>query len=309
MKNSLGKVVVVVCGLSKTKMTTKRNLEEAFEDEATVIVSPASWNGSGTVQTVQAETGNTRRVSASKRWCFTLNNYSAKELEELCTNCAKFTEFSVYGLETGSGTPHVQGYVEFSTRVRPILRFGNPRIHWEKAKGTRAQNVAYCSKEGCFYVNNEKQRKLEVIDYDEMYPWQKTVVDLARTEPDDRTIHWFWEHEGNRGKTTLCKHLVVNVPHTIIVEGKGADMKNAVLTYINTNGQAPRCIVVDIPRSFKSEFLNVPALEGIKNGLFYSGKYEGGMCVYNPPHVIIFSNSHPPDMGALSEDRWNVVQI
>ena len=35
------------------------------------------------------------------------------------------------------------------------------------------------------------------------------VVDILKTEPDERTIHWFWEPKGNVGKTTLCKWLVV----------------------------------------------------------------------------------------------------
>lgn len=297
-----------------TNMSCKRNLEQAFEEEeeiATIVLSPCSRNSPGNVQIVQAEKGNTRSFSASKRWCFTLNNYTPEELEQLCANCAKFTSFSVYGKE-GEGadrTPHIQGYVEFATRVRPLRLFNNPRIHWEKAKGTKEQNVKYCSKEGTYWINGEAQRPLAIISYDDMYAWQQTIVDLAKTEPDDRTIHWFWETCGNRGKTTLCKYLVTKIPHCIVVEGKGADMKNAVLTYINTHSVAPKCIVVDIPRSFKTDFLNVPALEGIKNGLFYSGKYEGGMCVYNPPHVIIFSNAPPPDTGALSSDRWNVVNI
>ena len=37
----------------------------------------------------------------------------------------------------------------------------------------------------------------------------------------------------------------------------------------------------------------------------YSGKYEGGMCVFPEPHIISVSN-HRPDTSKLSEDRWSV---
>ena len=55
----------------------------------------------------------------ASRWCFTLNNYTADEVEaierkssdrELCT-------YIVYGKEVGeSNTPHLQGYLELVTR-------------------------------------------------------------------------------------------------------------------------------------------------------------------------------------------------
>jgi len=31
-----------------------------------------------------------------------------------------------------------------------------------------------------------------------LYPWQKKIEDLFFTEPDDRTVNWFWEGTGGR---------------------------------------------------------------------------------------------------------------
>ena len=47
------------------------------------------------------------------------------------------------------------------------------------------------------------------------------------------------------------------------------------------------------------------AIEGIKDGCFFSAKYEAGMCVYNPPHVMVFANK-APELTMLSSDRWVV---
>lgn len=47
------------------------------------------------------------------------------------------------------------------------------------------------------------------------------------------------------------------------------------------------------------------SVETIKDGLVFSGKYEGGTRLYARPHVIIFAN-WLPDMTKLSLDRWDI---
>ena len=59
--------------------------------------------------------------------------------------------FIIFGKEVGAnGTPHIQGYTEFSSQRRLAVwkRIIGVRAHIEGAKGTRAQNTAYCSKDG-----------------------------------------------------------------------------------------------------------------------------------------------------------------
>lgn len=65
-------------------------------------------------------TGIRKRPRAARRWCFTLNNYDAKEEDELLSLASGEVRsdiglrFIIVGRETGaSGTPHLQGYVEF----------------------------------------------------------------------------------------------------------------------------------------------------------------------------------------------------
>lgn len=50
------------------------------------------------------------------------------------------------------------------------------------------------------------------------------------------------------------------------------------------------------------------ALEALKDGIMYSGKYEGGLCVFDTLHVVVFSNEGPKD-GMLSEDRVNLIRL
>lgn len=82
----------------------------------------------------------------SKRWCFTLNNYTEEELDSISKiEC----EYLIYGMEIGEqGTPHLQGYVVFkSVRRFRTLKKWLPRAHFEKTIGTHKQNILYCSKE------------------------------------------------------------------------------------------------------------------------------------------------------------------
>jgi len=65
--------------------------------------------------------------------------------------------------------------------------------------------------------------------------------------------------------------------------------------------------VFDIPRT-NIDYLNYEAIESIKNGCFFSGKYECTQVIMNCPHVIIFANS-PPLEHKLSIDRWHIINI
>lgn len=102
------------------------------------------------------------------RWLFTVNNYSDVHLNRLgipdSTTKGQLPELHsghllgpirrfVVGFEVAptTGTPHLQGYLEFSKRqslsaCKRIL----DTAHWEAAKGTSYQNHRYCVKDGVF---------------------------------------------------------------------------------------------------------------------------------------------------------------
>ncbi len=59
--------------------------------------------------------------------------------------------FFIYQGEVGeSGTPHLQGYVEFASaqRFAACVKILGGRAHLEVRRGTQQQNIDYCSKEG-----------------------------------------------------------------------------------------------------------------------------------------------------------------
>jgi hypothetical protein len=88
------------------------------------------------------------------------------------------------------------------------------------------------------------------------------------------------------------------------VSGKGADVLCGISKFIEEHGRCPPIIIYDIPRS-TSEYVSYQSIEKLKDGKFFSGKYESGMVRYNKPHIVCFANCEP-DVEKLSGDRWVV---
>lgn len=235
-------------------------------------------------------------------WCFTWNNF--EDVEQMERVFKHECDWFVFQEEKGEkGTPHIQGTLKLKKRQRLTeLKKINNKIHWEATKCV-SKSIAYCSKSetraGKQWIHNIDIP--ETLDIEQPYGWQLEIMKIINEKPDKRTIHWFWEPNGNVGKTTLCKYLVVK-HNAIILSGKATDMFHAL-----SKAKKKELIIIDIPR-VANDYINYGAIEAIKNGLIFSGKYEGCQLVFNCPHVIIFSNQKP-DITAMSKDRWNIVDI
>ena len=116
---------------------------------------------------------------------------------------------------------------------------------------------------------------------------------------------WYWEEIGNIGKTQFSKYLCLKY-NALLLSGKSADMKYAVCRHIKEVGD-PYLIIIDVPRSGK-DYISYGGIEEIKNGVFFSGKYESGQAIFPSPHILVFSN-FPPDESCLSADRWDIVHL
>lgn len=88
---------------------------------------------------------------ASKRYVWTLNNYTNDELTHLEGISDNDVQYLVYGKEVGAGgTPHLQGFVVLRSRLRlgGVKRvLGLQRGHIEVARGSDEQAADYCKKE------------------------------------------------------------------------------------------------------------------------------------------------------------------
>lgn len=93
-------------------------------------------------------------MARAKHWCFTLNNYSEANQDELRILFeSEGVVYLVFGRETGEqGTPHLQGFISLATRktFNQIKSFLPDGAHIEKAHGTPSQASSYCKKDGDF---------------------------------------------------------------------------------------------------------------------------------------------------------------
>lgn len=93
-------------------------------------------------------------MSQARNWTFTLNNYSSEEkeaIDNLSSQIGQDLKYILIGRETcpTTGTPHLQGYVQFANRKRlgQVRNLISRRAHCEVARGTPLQNQIYCKKE------------------------------------------------------------------------------------------------------------------------------------------------------------------
>lgn len=260
-------------------------------------------------------TSNTLKVKQGnqyKKYDFTYNNYEKTEIERLerlfRVSCVRFC-FQ----EEMESTPHLQGciWLKERKRITELIDLFGKGISWRNARNWSAL-VLYCQDilkridDGIVINYRCKKPRKEIKILSQLYRWEQMIIDIITKEPNDRTIHWFWERVGNTGKSTFCKYLCVKY-NAIILSGKSHDMKYGIVKYMEKNGDYPELIVLDVPRSLL-DFISYKGIEEVKNGLFFSGKYEGDMVVGNCPHLLIFANESP-DLSKLSADRWSVCEI
>jgi len=93
-------------------------------------------------------------MSKSRDYCFTLNNYTVDHIELFNSiDCV----YVVYGKEVGdSGTPHLQGYIRFKNQktMSAAIKL-MPGCHIEIKRGTCAEAITYCKKDGDVYERGE----------------------------------------------------------------------------------------------------------------------------------------------------------
>ena len=118
--------------------------------------------------------------------CFTLNNYFDQQYQEILNLTCGYV---IVGREVGeSGTPHIQGYIEFPNAVHfNSLRKKLFNSHIEKRSGTALQASDYCKKEGTFEMRGTitpgQGERTEIDAGVEMIQDANTMAEIAKAMP------------------------------------------------------------------------------------------------------------------------------
>ncbi len=244
-----------------------------------------------------------------RNWFLTWNNHTEASIKDLLS-IPNINKYCIQEEKGKKGTPHLQGVITFKhEKTWSTLRKHAP-IFWERCKNIAAAKN-YCSKletaSGKRWVRGFRVERviIDPMDGKTPYAWQKRLTKIVEGPIDTREVFWVWSHKGNVGKTSWCKHHVLK-NSAIVVGGKSGDAYYCIAQMV-AKKQHPHLVVFDIPRSQRNT-ISYAAIEGIKNGMFFSPKYEAVMCVFNPPHVIVFANE-APDTSQLSSDRWTIINL
>lgn len=245
-------------------------------------------------------------MGRSRKWCFTLNNWSDSDLIEMKRLFSK-SEYAVIGSEVAptTGTPHLQAYCRWKNAVAfETIKKRCPRASLTPASGDDLDNQRYCSKECLIYelgepVKEEQGRRNDIrtitdkirakdLTYEELmfeYPdmflrysrsFEKmfNAVLTARSEPPQ--VHWRW------GKAGVGKTRFVVDTHPSLYQ------KDNTIWWDGYNQQ--EAILID-------DFDNtIPyrTLLRILDRYVYQGQIKGGYVHINSPYIYI-TCEYPPE--------------
>lgn len=154
----------------------------------------------------------------------------------------------------------------------------------------------------------ERRVKRKKIEYDNvtLKPWQADLATKLMGTPHPREILWYYDPDGNKGKTWMGNYLYDVLNSTDFQVALLGNQKTADVAYSLSQ---PKIVIFDFTRA-QEETLNWSLIEQMKNGTIFSPKYESQLKRFPTPHTICFSNFDPEIYyNKLSADRWNVTRI
>lgn len=144
-------------------------------------------------------------------------------------------------------------------------------------------------------------RKLE---FGEPNEWQTELHrKLTQDEADDRTVDFYIDEEGGKGKTWFCRYMMTEYPDDVQILGVGK--KEDIAHMLDENKSI---FLFNVART-QMEFLSYPLLESLKDRMVLSGKYNSRMKTWTKKvHVVVLGNEMP-NMDKMTADRYNIIEI
>lgn len=267
--------------------------------------------GPNSSRQIQRKVGNTKQPSAKRHYLLTIKvdeSWNSSNSSTLNSWLKQYCSAYAWQLECGT----ITGYTHIQLTMTLLQK---QRLTWIKRHMCNNAHIEECNNiDASFDYSIKSETRIgrphiypSPVNMDsyikdplkniELYSWQQWVLETIDTEPDPRLVYWFYDPIGNTGKSSLALHLILNYDAIVY------DSNHKDILYAHTNASI---VIFDIPRC--SSTVSWHAIEDLKRGFGFSGKYESKMKLFRVPHVFIFSN-HYPDTDTLSEDRWRIFNI
>lgn len=237
-----------------------------------------------------------------------------------------------FQLEKGekTGLIHYQGRVKLNKRMRDHQAVAIFRKYGFSGEG-QIEPTATVNINNCFYVTKQETRvkgpwmdknaeekvkkeaektyipsHIQKIEYDNLYPYQKQVVDIANTY-SERAINVIFDEIGATGKSTVAKYMYFKK-----ISFEIPSCFETAKDFLRIVYQVPtaRCYTIDIPRSVNAHNLRklFEAIETVKGGYACDERYAFKYKYFDCPNIWVFTNTLP-NMNFLTHDRWKIWKI
>ena len=133
--------------------------------------------------------------------------------------------------------------------------------------------------------------------------WQSELEERLLDTPDDRTVEFIIDAEGNTGKTWFCQYMLTKFPDKVqyLRIGKRDDLAYVI-------DETRTIFLFDVPRG-QLQYLQYNILEQLKDRMIFSPKYASTVKILSGnPHVVVFTNEEI-NMAALSADRYRTTYV
>lgn len=269
--------------------------------------------------TATSSSGVKKQGNQCKNWIFTKKIEGGKdgvEPEALALRklLLTFSKNFTFQAELGSegNFYHFQGRFSLKEKKRltELKKIFDSKAHLEPEKDVLSSTL-YCSKIETRIAGpwTEKAILRNCLRFDQLYPWQKEIINITNTYADDRIINWYWEPDGKVGKSGLSRYMIDNIGECLYVDGgRKEDIAHYIINSKINEWDNP-IVIFNIPRS--KTMISYSAIEALKDGMIFSQKYESGFIRFNSPHIFIFANFEPDEreMQNISIDRWKITKI
>lgn len=202
--------------------------------------------------------------------------------------------------ETGkNGLEHWQ--IRLSTSNKNFFDWAKeniPQAHIEKAS---TGDDTYERKDG-YYWSSEDTKDIRKVRFGALRPNQRLVLQTVNTQ-NDREVDVWLDPEGCHGKTWLTLHLFETGQGFVVPRASTTPEK--LSAYVCSAYRGEPYIIIDIPRAKKPDKALYEAIEELKDGLVFDGRYSGHARNIRGAKIIIFTNT-PLDLKQLSKDRWRL---
>lgn len=128
--------------------------------------------------------------------------------------------------------------------------------------------------------------------------WQRNLEEELEAPADDRSIIFYVDPDGGKGKSWFQAWYLTNHPSEtqVLSAGKRDDVAHSV-------DKSKSVFFFNIPRG-GMEYMQYTILEQLKDQMVFSPKYNSQMkYLQKVPHVVVFCNEDP-DMTKMSADRY-----